>query len=334
MAKKPDIFAMVDCEVRDLGNRAEWLKYRSDTPAVGASELPVLYGAAGKDRSQYWLWSRRTTPEIIAEDATDEAETASWGNLMESPILKRYAQKTGETVHEWPQTAVCIATDFPGFCTPDSILVDAIGEKIGEVKAWDENARWLWAEGVPTSVLCQVQQQMRITGIHRAVVIVLFGNKINDLKTYEIDYDPSFGLDIEQRCERFAAYVRDLESPPVDESEGTTEALKRLHPNDNGETIDLPDDADRWTSEWHLLKAQVDEAEARLNWIANQIREALGDNSFGETIDAGRWSWKTQDDRRIDGELLRSKYPQIAAECTKNKPKRVLRAPRPRKGAA
>lgn len=334
MEQKTKLFDMVNCPVRDLGNRAAWLAYRTETPSVGASELPVLYGAAGKDRSQYWLWSRRTTPEIIAEDATDEAETASWGNVMEAPILTRYAQKTGETVHPWPQTAVCIAPDFPGFCTPDSIIVDAIGEKIGEVKAWDENARWLWAEGIPTSVLVQVQMQMRVTGIHRAVVIVLFGNRINQLRTFEVEYDPNFGLDIEDRCHTFAGYVRDRLEPPVDESEGTTEALKRLHPDDNGQTIDLPDEVEAWTAEWHLLKAQVAEAESRLAWIGNKIRALLGDNTFGETFSGLRWSWKTQDNNRVDAAELRAKFPEAAEACTHNNPTRVLRAPRPRKGAA
>lgn len=287
--------AMVDCDVIDLETRAAWLEYRQANPGVGASELPCLFGAAGKNRSQYWLWERRINPDLVAEDASDEAEMAGWGNLMESPILAHYAQKTGETVHPWPQTAICAARDFAGFCTPDAILIDDAGPKLGEVKAWDENAAWLWAEGIPDSVLCQVQQQMRITGIHRAVVILLLGNKIHKLRTYDVEYDPDFGLDIEDRCNRFAEYVTTQTPPPIDESEATYEALKRLHPDDNGETVELPDEVDGLTREWHALKAQADGIEARLAWIKNHVCALIGDNTFGETAAGTRWSWKTVD---------------------------------------
>lgn len=297
METESTVYDVLACDVLKQADRSEWLKWRTAAPAVGASEVHALFGITGDKRfthSQFSLWERRTVPALTEADAEGEVEEANFGNLMETPILTRWqAKNPGVTVVPWIQTEICIARDFPGFCTPDAIGWDDDGPLLIEVKAWDEAAAWLWAEGIPDRVLVQVQHQMRVTGIHRAVVVVMFGNKIHKLETHRVEFDSGMGEDIAERCERFARYVTEGVEPPVDGSAMTYDAVLRLHPDDNGETVELDPEFDLLSAEWDRLKTEAKIIDKRLDEIKNRLCAAIGDNTFGETPGGRRWSWKT-----------------------------------------
>lgn len=286
------IYDALSCDVLKLSDRGEWLAARGKL-GVGASEVASLFGCGWE--SQYSLWAKRCEPELMAALADEESEAMDYGNIMEAPILQRYAKQTGELVKAWKQTEICVAKGWPGFCTPDSLIWDDIGEKIGEVKTRNEYDYKNWIEGPPVDIVCQTQFQMGVTGIHRAVIIALFGNRIHRLRIVPVEFDPAFFEEIQSRCERFAAYVRERVEPPVDESEMTYDAIYRLHPDDNGETVELPEESDRWATEWDVLKKIASDTETSIKALKNKIVAAIGDATFGETPMGHRWSWKTID---------------------------------------
>lgn len=293
-ARNSSIYDALSCDVLKLKDRKEWLAARN-TLGVGASEVASLFGCGWE--SQYSLWAKRVEPELMKALADEESEAMEYGNIMEAPILERYAKQTAELVKPWKQTEICVAPGWGGFCTLDSLIWDDGGPKIGEVKTRNEHDFKNWTEGPPVEIVVQTQHQMGVTGIHRAVIIALFGNRIHRLRIVPVEFDAAFFEEIQARCERFSAYVRERVEPPVDESEMTYDAIYRLHPDDSGETIELPDEFDMLTAEWHLLKAQAKETESRLDYLKNKVCAALGDNTFGVTPMGKRWSWKTQDRR-------------------------------------
>lgn len=324
------LFSLPDCTVRNYESRAAWKAARTGElhDRVGASELAALFGASAYD-SQFSLYSRRVDPAVWAEAVEAESERMAWGHLVEELILRQYAATTGHDCQAWPQTDICVASAFPGFCTPDALAVDDAGPVLVELKGYSEHDRARWADGPPLAIVLQSLMQQEVTGIHRGRVIVLFGNQIRRLGVFNVDYDESFAAAIRQRCERFAYYVRNREEPPIDESTMTAEAILRLHPSDNGETADIPSlaefDPDAAFIERDEIKKQIKGAEQRLAWIDNRFKASIGDNTFGVTPGARWLSWKTQERRGVNAAKLKAEFPDVYAACENASSFRVLR---------
>jgi predicted phage-related endonuclease len=71
------------------------------------------------------------------------------------------------------------------------------------------------------------------------------------------------------------------------ESDATSDAIKRLHPDDNGETILLDKTADDLVNEWNYYKERKEEAEEFETAAKNKLCAALGANTFA-TLPSGR----------------------------------------------
>lgn len=295
-------FLGLDCTVNRYATRAEWKAARHGElfDRTGASELSALFGCEGAWDSQYSLYAKRIDPAVWAEAVEAESERMEWGHLVEELILRQYAQQTGHACHAWPQTDIAVSKTFPGFCTPDSIVVDGDGPLLAELKGYSEYDRARWRDGPPLGIVLQSLMQQEVTGIHRGRVIVLFGNQIRRLGVFNVDYDESFAAAIRQRCERFAYYVRNREEPPVDESSMTAEAIYRLHPDDNGSEADLPEESDAWATAFEQAKADEKDAKARCDKYANLIKASIGDATFGVTPGARWFSWKTQERKAFE----------------------------------
>jgi predicted phage-related endonuclease len=81
--------------------------------------------------------------------------------------------------------------------------------------------------------------------------------------------------------------------PPVDGSEQTAEALKRLYAADDGSSVTLPAEAAQWDDALQTAKAAIKSAEETKRAIENQIKAAIGDATFGELPGGGRYKWGT-----------------------------------------
>lgn len=315
------------CSVQSYADREAWKLARHGElfDRIGSSELAALFGCENAYDSQFSLYAKRIDPDVWAEAVEQEAANLYWGKRVERLILDEYSEQFGATCHSWPQVDYCVANDWPGFCTPDSIIVDEHGPLVAELKGYSEYDRKRWKDGPPIEIVLQNLHQQEVTGIHRGKVIVLFGNQIRRLGVFNIQYDPAFAKAIRERCERFAGYVQTRTEPPIDESVMTAEAIARLHPDDTGETTELPDESDEWLLEFEALKAAIAGNEKRLDWLKNQLCAAIGDSTYGLTPGRKWLSWKTQQRAGVDSALLKSLYPDAAKECEKVSKFRVLR---------
>ena len=82
--------------------------------------------------------------------------------------------------------------------------------------------------------------------------------------------------------------------PPVDGSESTRGVLARLHPKDNGQVIDLPDEAVGWSRRLAEIKEKQKALESERDLIENEVKAAIGANSIGRLATGGGFSWKHQ----------------------------------------
>jgi len=273
----------------DSTDREAWLDAR--LTGVGASDTPALMGYTSY-ASALSLWALKTERVPSDDDAFDN-ERMRWGTKLEPLVAEEYDRQTGREVSHWGELLSYDEAPYI-LATPDYYYeVDGVRIPV-EIKTTDVSRSADWAEGVPDRVNCQLQQQMLVTGAPYGSTGVLVGG--NTFRWADVERDDAFIAEIERTCAEFWRYVETDESPPIDGSEATSEAIKKMWPRSApGETIVLPDDAYDWARALADAKAETKEAKARQTEIENIIKAALGNNEIGMYPDgAVAFTYKSQ----------------------------------------
>lgn len=284
--------------VLDYGNREAWLQARKG--GIGASESAALFGLS-PFQSKFSLWLEKSGRIEPWQPTGDVAERLEWGQILEAPIIETYARRSGRQI--WRFSSFCIARNplYPAaFASPDGFIVAApdrlaaglAEEGLAEVKntanVWNADG---WAEGVPIYVQIQCQQQMAITGRDYDTVTALANG--NKLMVWDIERSDDFIEEWRIQVETFWEDVLAGRQPDADGHERTLEALKKLHPLDNGMTIALPAEAQALWDDLVALKAALKAAGDRKDEVEAQLRVILGPHTYGLLPDGRKLSFKT-----------------------------------------
>lgn len=278
----------------DYGNREAWLSGRMN--GLGASDVPSLFtdaeGASLGYSTAYVLWLEKTG-QITPEDLT--AEYVDMGNKFEPVIADIYAERTGRTVKQYGPFCVAQHETIPFFrCTPDRWVIsapDRSGLGLVQIKKSNRFQSHNWHEGPPLGIQIQVQSEMAVTGYDYDSVPVIFD--LMRFETTDIERDNDFIPELEDRVRWFWDLVQRRVAPPMDGSEKTLDALKRLHPHDTGETVRLPEEAAEWADALEAAKSHEKSAGAARTAAENSLRAAIGAATFGELPDGRKLSLKT-----------------------------------------
>lgn len=167
----------------------------------------------------------------------DETEAMERGNLCEPAVLawwrKHHAHNGWEeqvslAVEDW-----CVATpDALTTCQGDPILVEA------KTSSSD------WDGQVPLYHLTQVYLAMEVCArAGRPVVaahVPMLGGRRLLFANHVVEYDPSIGADLLERCKAFYESLAD-EPPDLDDAVATYDAVRKVHPDiDRGAQVELP----------------------------------------------------------------------------------------------
>jgi putative phage-type endonuclease len=314
-----------DVQLVKYDSREEWLAAR--TASIGASESAALFGLAPEGReSEFSLWAKKAG--MVEPEQIDE-EWLFWGAALEQPIADRYAKRTGHKL--WtPPNAFCVAVHprLPFLtATIDRWIIEAAGRtergdlEIKNVGAFNADWREDGAAALPLYVQAQVQHQLAVTGFGWAVVAALVGG--NKLETFEIERNPEFIAELEAKAEEFWGKVQRKEAPPADGKTATTKALKRLHPDDNGETMELDAAAVELAAELEAAKAWKKAGEDAAEEAGNKLRAILGANTYGALPDGRVVSLKTTETKGYTCVVEPKKYRTLkilkAKAATKGK---------------
>jgi putative phage-type endonuclease len=279
-----------DIQLIDYETREAWLAARST--GIGASESAALFGVSRWD-TLTTLWARKTG-RLTTQDA-EQTKQLKWGIRLEPAIAAGYEEDSGRKLVRAGQYAVAQHSQLPFMAaTPDYWIVsahDRTGAGLVEIK---NVGIWIakhWDDGVPPYVEIQAQHQMACTGRDYVTVMPLFGG--NDDRPLDIERNQAFIDELEVQCDWFWGFVKRDEAPPVDGSERTLEAIKKLHPADNGEQVDLPTDALDWWAQLEGAKATIKGAETMKTDADAHLRDAIGDATYGLLPDGRRLSLKT-----------------------------------------
>lgn len=283
-----------EIELLDFGDRASWLAGRRQ--GLGASDVPSLFtdadGASLGYSSAMVLWLEKTG-QIAPADLT--SEYVDLGNRLEPVIADLYAERTGRKIVQYGPFCVAQHETIPFLrCTPDRWITaapDRDGRGLVQIKKSNRYVAHRWDDGVPLGIQIQVQAEMAVTGYDYDSVPVIFD--LSRFVTCDVERDPVFIEVLEDRVRWFWDLVQRGEAPPMDGSEKTLDALKRLHPHDTGETVRLPEEALEWTAALEVARSHEKAACAARTLAENNIRAAIGAATFGELPDGRKLSLKT-----------------------------------------
>lgn len=272
-----------DVNLAVYATRDEWLAARNFS--VGASESATLFGLSPESRdSAYSLWARKAG--MVSPD-NDNHEWLEWGLLLEEPIAQAYAKRTGHVL--WtPPTPWCVAVHqkYPFMtATVDRWIIEAEGRtgrgdlEIKNVSAFNHDWKQDGCIDVPLYIQAQVQHQLACTGFEWAQVAALVGG--NHLEIVPVERNDRFIAELEAKAVEFWRMVETKTPPPIDGKEATTRALKALHPDDNGETVPLDDEAEGVAERLEEQIAAAKAAKGEAKRLENILRERIGKNTFG-----------------------------------------------------
>jgi len=152
---------------------------------------------------------------------------------------------------------------------------DAIATRDGEsVIVEVKTSRGSWGDTPPPHYVAQVQHYMYVMGLKRACIVGVVGW---DWKEYWVEFDEFQAEAQRDAAERFWSHMQDMVRQDWDGSKATYEAVRYLHPDIDGDEVNLSDIG------WELLQAaqQVSEAEADLNEAKSKVLDFMGTAKYG-----------------------------------------------------
>lgn len=216
----------------------EWLK------TISASKIPAILGISPW-QSKYALW------HLMAGNTEPWAGNKSTerGTFLENAIFDWFEDKHPEmSVAGCGSYAHNVHSSWTA--APDGIAIDNHHEEdeqhyAVEIKTAQYSDGWgkPGTAEIPPYYLAQVAWQMIVTGLERVYVPVLFGQPF-EFREYVVNWD-----DIAADADTIKAEVRKFQkslaagiAPDIDGSSATYNTIKALHPEIDGEVVEIPED--------------------------------------------------------------------------------------------
>ena len=308
VSKRP---ALKLVKTNDL-SREDWLEVRNT--GIGSSDAAAAVGL-NPYQSQLELWMEKTGrgAALPIVDPSDDSTPMFWGTLLEAFVAAHYTKKTGNRIRKI--NAVLQHSEIPWMLANiDREILGVPEVQILECKTAGMNGAKLWRDGVPEYVQLQVHHQLAVTGKQAADVAVLVCG--NEFRTYRIERNDALIARLIELERNFWHYVESDTPPPADGSDSADVALRCLYPNDNGETLDLSDDAEMGAAFADLLavRAVLCEQEKLESQLKQKIQQRMGDATKA-TFESGDVSWKrSKDSVVLDVSKLLTEQPNLVQQ--------------------
>lgn len=247
----------------------EWLK------TISASKVPAILGISPW-QSKYALWHLMAgnTGPFAGNKSTER------GTFLERAVFAWFAAQhpellvAGSGSYAHPQNSAWTAA-------PDGLAHTNFGEDGNETYALEiKTAQYSdgWGKPgtaeIPPYYLAQIAWQMIVCGFRKVHIPVLFGQPF-EFREYVVEW-----ADIEADVPVIIAAVRAFEeslaagdAPDIDGSSATYNTIKELHPDIDGEVVEVPE-----LLGYSFLDAKrfADETQAEADSLKNQIAAYMG----------------------------------------------------------
>ena len=266
---------------------------------ITASEAASLCGR-GYD-SEYSLAQKKlgNEPELLNVEALEA------GLRMEPTIAGWYEDKTGRPTEDLGPYTLVRNPAFPWLAATLDRLTE-IEADVAPLEFKLPNAFTLkeWEYDIPVRFHIQNLVQMICTGTSRGSVAALVGG--SHFRWMDTFYHERMAEAIIKTTKQFWDNLQAGILPDPDGHPATTAVLGFLHPDDNGQRVAIPSDADFEIERWFELDEEIKGLENERDGCKNRLKEMVGDNTWGFTP-THEVSWKTQGGRETGVVFARPK---------------------------
>lgn len=278
--------------IEDYATREDWLDARPTF--IGASESAAILGEGYAKTNALTVFADKVTPRV----GDDEDESLTIGRMLERGLLDVFRWKAQLPCQPEMPFRVRRHPEHPFIaCTLDAWTPDEENGGILPVelkyvssillKQWDDENQ------APLKFQIQASHQLLVTGAPRCYLFGLIGHKA---VVRTIERNERFIEFLKGKLIEFWGFVQRRELPThIIEwaSDATSDALKRLHPADSGETVVLPAESVEWWESLAKAKADKKAADEQETEFSNRIRAAMAENTYGLLNDGRKLSLKT-----------------------------------------
>ena len=295
-------------------SREEWLIARNE--GIGGSDCAAILGL-NPYKSRYALWAEKTG-KVTPEDISDK-EAVRLGNDLEEYVANRFTEFTG--IKHRRYRYILKNPEFPfALANIDRQLRCEGGLEIKTTSSYEYGK--LLADGkIPDVWMCQMMHYMMVTGSpYWYLGALVFGKGFYCIK---LDRDEEEIAALAAAERDFWALVQSDTPPGVDGAESTTEAIKTIFAESNGESIDLSAMAGHLEAlaQYTAEEKRIKEAkEAEQNAIKAFMGECEKGICGGTTV-----SWKQQTRRSFDKDRFEAENGKIPDEYYSESTSRVFR---------
>lgn len=275
-------------EVIAYKTEEEWLAARAKD--LTSSEVSALFGL-NKYVSVFELWHAKKSGEPIP---FEEEEYTKWGNRLEFAIACGVAEEKGWLVVPFkeyvrvPSLRIGSSFDFKVALMKEMAGDQAIkrGEEvlleIKNVNQFIFKEEWVVDEDTkevieaPTHIEIQIQHQMLVSGIDRAVIAALING--NKLILLDRKADKEIQSAILEKAAEFWASV-DAGKEPEPDFDRDIDAIRRIYGYaEPGKIYEANDDMLEMVKEYAALGRVIKNAEAKRDEIKGRILVDIGDS--------------------------------------------------------
>jgi putative phage-type endonuclease len=294
--------------------------------AVGASEIAVLAGLS-KWRTPIALFERK-----MGLHTEEVGLPADLGNLLEEPLAKLYAERTGTE----RRLARCDSLTHPvktfALATPDRIVFPvprvtrAKVHEVAELRDAQRNVQikstsWRMAhewgrpgtDQVPEEYLVQVVWEMGVTGLAETDVAVLFDKDRFDI--YRVAFDEQLWAGLLEIAERFVVdHLLTGTPPPPDASQKYAEYLGRAFGRATLplRVVDPGTELEEQVRRYALLKSAETRLKRHLKLTANKLKAEIGE-AGGLAGPFGELKWLRSPPKRVaDADAVATELEALA----------------------
>ena len=324
-------------------NREEFLAIRDrlhKENRLGGSDIGT---AAGQNK---WKSARRFYEEMVGNiqvPFNGNKQSIKDGILCEDLVARKFEELSGKKVHR----ENCVMTSERAEHLFASIDRKVENEESGLECKTANALNWdAFKDGhLPNGYVKQVKTYLAVTGLERWYVMVwvmgvaeycyLFTTKPEEVEAKPAWVNAAYLVtememeEVDEIAAKFLCCVINRVPPTADGSEDETEVLAELHPQDNGEEIELVKVAESDLEQIDLLEEHIKVAETNIAEIKNRIKDEMGDHAVA-VCGSRKITWKNNkpsaktDYKRLVAEMQIA--PETLARYTETKPGlRVLR---------
>ena len=292
--------------------REQWLRLRQQ--GIGGSDALAVMGLDGwKTRMEVWLDKTGRLPE---KEATLRMV---WGQFVEATIGEWFTYQTGikvrrcgllANVHRpWQRVSV-------DFLTADGGLLEIKNRSRYVTANWDDGQ-------VDDGAEAQGQHGLAVTGLRHSWFAAQLAGEPPVIR--RIERNDLLITDMNAMEAEFWQLVKDG-TPPALEGRASPALVKRLFPGaETGKVIELDDEAIDLLRENRRVQREEATAKRSKEELAAKVQMLIGDAEFATHRGRLVATWKATAGREnTDSELLKEKYPAVAAEVVTRTPGRMF----------